>query len=167
MGRGSKELFPDRHRQFERSLYRHGIKSTGEMKIVDNIEEITSELMNSCVDNLEMITDEVISTGTYNDMEDYLNRGIGYTVIIDNKVCGFCTSEYPSKDSVAIGIEVLEEFQKQGYAKSMTGQFLRKASQRGLNVYWECWKNNTPSKNTALSCGFEKVADYSVLLVKR
>lgn len=162
-----KVLFPDRHKEFERSLYRHSLKNIDDFMRVDNVVEITPELMNSSLDNLKMITDEVVSTGTYDGMEDYLKRGIGYSVIIDNKVWGFCTSEYPSKAAAAIGIEVLEEYQKQGYARAMTGQFLKKAAQRGLSVYWECWKNNVASSNTALSCGFEKVADYPVLLVKR
>jgi RimJ/RimL family protein N-acetyltransferase len=139
---------------------------TIEQPSYDSIVEITSELMNSTTCNLGMITDEIIGTGTYNNMEDYFARGIGYTPVINNKVCGFCTSEYPSKDAIAIGIEVLEEYQRQGYAKSMTKLFLNKAAQRGLTVYWECWKNNMASVNTALSCQFERVADYPILFVR-
>jgi RimJ/RimL family protein N-acetyltransferase len=161
-----KDLFPGNCFEYERSLYRWNREGIDKLPSCDNIAEITSQLMNSTADNLEMITDEVISTGTYDDMEDYLMRGIGYTPVIDNRVCGFCTSEYPSKDAIAIGIEVLEEYQRQGYAKAMTKGFLNKASERGLTVYWECWRNNIASATTALSCGFEKVADYPILFVK-
>jgi hypothetical protein len=45
-------------------------------------------------------------------MEDYFIRGIGYISVINNKLCGFCTSEYPSKDAIALGIEILEECQR-------------------------------------------------------
>jgi RimJ/RimL family protein N-acetyltransferase len=160
------KLFSDRCMQYERSLYMFKPTLTIEQPSYDSIVEITSELMNSTTCNLGMITDEIIGTGTYNNMEDYFARGIGYTPVINNKVCGFCTSEYPSKDAIAIGIEVLEEYQRQGYAKSMTKLFLNKAAQRGLTVYWECWKNNMASVNTALSCQFERVADYPILFVR-
>lgn len=160
------EVFSDNCMQYERSLFIFKPSVIVEQPRYNNIVEITSELMNSMTSNLDMISDEIIGTGTYNNMEDYFIRGIGYSPVINNKVCGFCTSEYPSKDAIAIGIEVLEEYQRQGYAKNMTRLFLYKAAQRGLTVYWECWKNNIASANTALSCQFEKVADYPILFIK-
>lgn len=161
-----KAIFQENCRQYERSVYSCKPEALDGLPSSNNIFQITAELMKSDTDNLEMITEEVISTGTYEDMEDYLTRGIGYTPIIDNKVCGFCTSEYPSENAVAIGIEVAEEYQRKGYAKAMTNAFLYKAAKRGLTVYWECWKNNIASANTALACGFEKVSDYPILFVK-
>lgn len=161
-----KGLFSDNRIKYERSLYRHNPKYTDRLPSCDNIVEITAKLMTSTTDNLEMIANEVISTGTYDSIEDYLMRGIGYAPIIENKVCGFCTSEYQSKNAIAIGIEVREEYQRQGYAKAMTRAFLYKASNSYLTVYWECWKNNLASANTALSCGFEKIADYPILFIK-
>ena len=161
-----KGLFPHNCLKYERSLYKFKSEYMDNLTYCDNIMEITSELMNSDIDNLDMITDEIISTGTYDSMEDYLMRGIGYSPIINNKVCGFCTSEYPSRNAIAIGIEVLEGYQRQGYAEAMAKAFVNKALQRGLTIYWECWKNNIASTNTALSCGLEKVADYPILFVK-
>jgi RimJ/RimL family protein N-acetyltransferase len=152
--------------QDERSLYVTKPSCTFDQQYFENVIAITSDLLNSNVNNLSMIFDEVIGTGTYTNMEDFIERGIGFSPIINNKVCGFCTSEYPSKDAVAIGIEVLDEFQRKGYAKAMTKSFLSKAAHRGLTVYWESWKNNLPSINTALSCKFEKVADYPMLFVR-
>lgn len=159
-------LFPDNHNEYERSLHIWNGKMMDKPQYYENIVQVTSELINSTVNNLEMIINEVCSTGTYENMEDYQMRGIGYTTVINNTVCGFCTSEYPSKSAIAIGIEVLEEYQKLGYAKSMAKEFLYKANQRGLTVYWESWKYNKPSVNTALACNFEKVADYPILFVK-
>jgi GNAT superfamily N-acetyltransferase len=165
-GNALKELFAGNCNQYERSLYSCKPEAINGLSSVESIFEVTSELMKSNTENLGMIIEEVVSTGTYDDMEDYLYRGIGYTPIIDNKVCGFCTSEYPSKDAVAIGIEVIEEYQRKGYAKTMAKAFLFKAAQRSLKVYWECWKNNLASANTALACGFEKVSDYPILFVR-
>jgi GNAT superfamily N-acetyltransferase len=160
------ELFSNNCNQYERSLYRSKLEGIDIIPNRDEVLEITPELMTSGVSNLIMIIEEVISTNTYDSMEDYLMRGIGYTLIINNKACGFCTSEYPSKESIAIGIEVLKEHQQKGYAKIMARAFLNKAIQRGLTTYWDCWRNNIASVNTALTCKFEKVADYPILLLK-
>lgn len=122
-------IFPNKYNIYERSLYR-----TKPTYLYDtsnnsqsNILKITSELLSSNIDNKNMIINEVIGTNTYNDMCDFVDRGIGFTPVINNKVCGFCTSEYPTKTEVAIGIEVLKEYQKQGIAKSMTKMMLNEA----------------------------------------
>jgi len=159
-------LFPNKYTLYERSLYRiepthlynDYISCQGA-----NVLKITSELLNSNVDNINMIINEVT---TYDDMDDFVDRGIGFTPVIDNKVCGFCTSEYPTKTELAIGIEVLKEYQKQGIAKAMTKMLLNEACKRNFTVNWECWKNNIASAKTAMSCGFEKVADYPVIFVE-
>jgi GNAT superfamily N-acetyltransferase len=159
-------LFPNKNNIYARSVYR--IKPT---RLYDdfssnqgvNISRINSELLSSNLENLSMIFNEVTS---YVDMNDFINRGIGFSPIVNNKVCGFCTSEYPTKNEIAIGIEVLSEYQKQGIAKTMTKMLLNEAYKRNLTVYWECWKNNIASSNTALSCGFEKVSDYPVIFVE-
>lgn len=162
------EILPGSCCQYERSLYKRDLdlEYADNTPLLTNIAEITPVLMNSKVENLDMIINEVVPTGTYNNLDDFLARGFGFAPIINNKVSGFCTSEYPSKSAIAIGIEVLGEYQRQGYAKAMTKAFLYKAAQRDLKVYWECWKSNIASANTALSCGFEKVSDYPILFVR-
>ena len=161
-------LFPNKCKIYERSLYHTkpaymcDISTSSQSSIL----KITSELLRSNVENISMIIDEIIGTNTYYDMDDFINRGIGFTPVFDNKVCGFCTSEYPSKTEVAIGIEVLKEYQNQGIAKTMTKMLLNEAYKKNLTVNWECWKNNIPSSNTAISCGFKKVADYPVIFIE-
>jgi RimJ/RimL family protein N-acetyltransferase len=147
----------------ERSLYRHtsGVSYTD----TDRVWKITKALMSSGIENAEMITEEILGTATYEDMEDFYNRGIGYAYLHDGRICAFCTSEYPSKASIAIGIAVDEEHRRKGIAAQMTHAFLKDAKARGLSVYWECWMKNEPSYKTALKCGFEKVGDYPVLVV--
>jgi RimJ/RimL family protein N-acetyltransferase len=150
---------------YERSLYWQkpaiGQDEAGSNESVP----INQELLQSDIKNLAMITDEVTGTTTYRDMDDFCRRGIGFAFVSGGEICGFCTSEYPSQSSVAIGIEVSEAFRHQGIATEMTKRFLQQAAARSLNVYWECWKRNEASVQTALKCGFEKVADYPVLFI--
>lgn len=130
-----------------------------------HILPIDERLLASGLENIKMITHEVMDTATYHSMDDFCRRGIGYTLVCGNKICGFCTSEYPSIHALAIGIEVTADYRKQGIASEMTRAFLQRAAPRDLRVYWECWASNEASARTAMACGFTKVADYPVLFI--
>ncbi|MGI6238020.1 MAG: GNAT family N-acetyltransferase [Christensenellales bacterium] len=116
--------------------------------------------------NAEMFTEEVLGTGTYLSMADFFARGIGFAPVYDGALRGFCTSEYPSRGKCAIGIYVDEAYRGRGLAADLTRAFLNTAHEMGMDtVYWECWANNAPSIQTALKCGFEKQAEYEVLVI--
>ena len=114
--------------------------------------------------NFSMIRDEVEST--LGSFEKFLAMGFGYAFVLENRVCGFCTAEYVSPGECAIGIEVLREHRKKGYASQMTACFLGECQRRGLTPYWECWRNNVPSVKTAERAGFLKQAEYPVLFLE-
>lgn len=114
------------------------------------------------LENFGMIREEVEST--MGSFEKFLSMGFGVALVLDNRVCGFCTAEYTSPGECAIGIAVEKEYRQRGYAKRMTARFLKESAQRGLTPYWECWKNNAPSVRTAEGAGFETLAEYPVLL---
>lgn len=154
--------FGEKAHAYERSLF--GIHPREQaVETPEEIQEIKDFMPYS---NFEMIVDEVVGTATYDDMPDFFARGVCFAPVIDGAVSGFCTSEYPSAGALAIGIEVLEPFRKRGYAKAMTQAFLNRAAEKGVSVYWECWKDNAASANTARACGFGKIADYRVLVVE-
>ncbi len=145
----------------QRSVYRLRDGVAGEYG--PRVTRVTDELLASDTANLDMIVEEVLGTGTYPDMRRFCANGIGYTYIDGGAVQAFCTSEYPSRSAVAIGIEVKEAYQRRGIAAEMTRALVADATSRGLAVYWECWKRNEPSARTAMKCGFDHVADYPVL----
>lgn len=129
------------------------------------VAPITLELLRSDVGNRDMIINEVTDTATYDSLEAFFRKGFGFTFIAENEICAFCTSEYQSKASIAIGIEVKEKHERKGIAKEMARAFLQEAAKRDLTVFWECWKQNEPSIRTALACGFDKVAEYPVIII--
>lgn len=149
-------------KRYERSVFQ-AKPTAADILLPPEIWEITKIMP---FENFEMIAGEVAGTATYDGLDDFFKRGLCFAPVIGNKVCGFCTSEYPSARAVAIGIEVLKPYQKRGLAKAMTNAFLQRAAQKGYTVYWDCWKNNTASLRTALACGFEKMADYPMLFLQ-
>jgi GNAT superfamily N-acetyltransferase len=147
-----------------RSVYRC-TPVPGSAEDPEDIVPVTEALLAGELDNREMIVREVIGTATYADMHDFCRRGIGYALVRQNRVRGFCTSEYPSRAALAVGIEVEEACRRQGRATAMARALLRKAASRGMTVYWDCWLNNEASARTALRCGFGKAADYPALIL--
>ena len=152
-------LFLERCSLQERSLY--GTKSTAaKIDIPSAIIPITPQLMESDVRNKEMIINEIRGINRF-----FKNNGFGYALLIDGEICGFCTSEYHSVNELAANIEVTEANRKKGYAKAMIAAFLDEAIGKGYKVYWEAQKDDTPSINTALSCGFQHIADYPAIFL--
>jgi RimJ/RimL family protein N-acetyltransferase len=116
----------------------------------------------------DVFVDEVMGTATYDSMDDFFARGIGFSPLIGGRLSGFCTSEYPSKGKCAIGIMVEDPHRGQGIAKAMTRAFLSAACDLEIEtVYWECEAENAPSFKTALACGFQKIASYEALVIRR
>ena len=115
------------------------------------------------LDNFAMIWEEVEST--MGSVEKFLAEGFGSALVLENRVCGFCTAEYVSPGLCAVGIAVEEAHRQRGYAAQMADAFLRQSAERGLTISWDCWGNNLPSYKTAERAGFKKVSDYPVLLI--
>ncbi|MGM0303461.1 hypothetical protein IGI66_003126 [Enterococcus sp. AZ048] len=138
-----------------------------EITTYEGVAAIDQEMMSSDISNLGMIIEEVSETASYSNLDSFLQEGIGYAFLAEDKVQGFCTSEYQSSKSIAIGIELSEEYQRRGIASNMVRLFLNEASKRKLAVYWDCWKENVPSIKTAKACGFTKIAEYPVVIIDK
>lgn len=62
----------------------------------------------------DVFIDEVMGTATYDSMDDFFARGMGFAPLIDGRLTGFCTSEYPSAGKCAVGIMVEEAHRGKG-----------------------------------------------------
>lgn len=147
--------------EYMRSVFFHPAPGSVHANPAPHIQFITADTAK--LENFSMIRDEVEST--LGSFDKFLSEGFGYALVMDARVCGFCTAEYLSAGECAIGIEVLQEYQLRGYASHMTSRFLQECERRGLAPYWECWKNNIPSVKTAERAGFLKLKDYPVLFL--
>ena len=153
-------LFPERCTLRERSLY-SAESAAAQTDILSAITPVTSQLMKSDVKNKEMIIKERMRGMNL----FFKNDGFGYALLIGGEIQGFCTSEYKSENELAVGIKIAEAYQRKDYAKAMADAFLEKAVGKGYKVYWESWKDDMLSINTAVSCGFQHAADYSMILL--
>jgi RimJ/RimL family protein N-acetyltransferase len=150
---------------YGRRVYKREPGEGSSVPAAPHIQRITPRMMGEAsIGNREMIREEVEST--FGSLESFLAGGFGYALVLHNRVCGFCTSEYQSAKECAIGIAVEAEFQRRGYASQMASAFVAECDERRLTAYWECWGNNIPSMKTAERSGFIKLADYPTVLME-
>lgn len=143
-----KNTFPDRFKEKILNLYQSDkINVTSEEKC---IIPITQEFLNSYSDS-ELIKNELYS---YTDSEDFFTNGIGLALVIDNRIYGYCLSEYSVCHSHGINIRIDEKYRRMGYAAKMTNAFLNLVNERKEKAYWVCDADNIPSNKTAASTGF-------------
>ena len=147
--------------EYQRSILLCPVAVGKEGSSLPHIQTITPAMKN--FENFSMIQEEVEST--LGSVEQFLSEGFGTALVLNNRVCGFCTAEYISPGICAIGIAVEEEYRQRGFASQMADAFAKESAARGLMTYWDCWKNNVPSYKTAVQAGFTLVSDYPVLFV--
>jgi len=132
------------------NLYHHNNLNETSCRIKHpSIVEITKDWLQSDLSNL--IKNEIYS---YLSVDDFLQNGYGLALVIDNKICGYCLSEYSIDDECAISIWINEKYRGLGYAKMMTQIFLQHGKNKKWQIYWSCMSDNIPSNKLAQTVGF-------------
>lgn len=99
-------------------------------------------------------------------VESFLEQSFGIAAFHQNKLAGWCLSEYNVKNQCEVGIATIQLFQRQGLARTMTLAFLNLAREKGYTtILWHCEKENTASWKTALSAGFKLLEEEQVLIL--
>lgn len=119
-------------------------------------------IMDADVGDIELLRDECAYR--FDSMGAMGTDYLGLAVMEGNAIAGWCLSEYTCSAGCEIGIEVLEPHQGKGLSKALTSEFLRRATEKGLErIGWHCYQDNVRSFHTALSCGFTPVLTYGEL----
>ncbi|MCL1842644.1 MAG: GNAT family N-acetyltransferase [Defluviitaleaceae bacterium] len=136
------------------NLYQHnGLIDASYQTENSHIIQTTREWFQSDLSTL--IKNEIYS---YVSVDDFLQNGFGLILVINDKVCGYCLSEYSIDNECAISIWIDEKHREQGYAKMMTRLFLHHNKDKNWNVFWGCESDNMPSNKLAQTTGFEIVS---------
>lgn len=94
-------------------------------------------------------------------VEVFSKNCFGIVAVKENKIIGWCLSEYNNDLGCEIGIGVNENFRRRGIATILGKKFFQEAKKRGLQyIGWSSFKNNYGSVNTALKLGLKKVKEY-------
>jgi RimJ/RimL family protein N-acetyltransferase len=94
----------------------------------------------------------------WNNAEDFLERGAGYSVLHQGKLAATAYASFVIDDMLELGIETVEQFRGRGFGKYACCALIDHCLERGLEPVWACRLENTGSYKLAQKVGFEDIA---------
>jgi RimJ/RimL family protein N-acetyltransferase len=134
-----------------------------ETVLPEGIVEVSKELLSKIdMEGMDGIIEE-ISKG-WSSIEDFLTIGFGTAAVQDNKILGWCLTDWVVGEECEIGIETYPEYLRQGLGHKMAAGTLALAKKRGVKrTGWQCWADNFGSIATAKSVDFKLLSEFPVL----
>lgn len=154
-------LFPTRALyQFEQIVF-SGVNHTlaqGNIELL-TINLKTDEWENRGLQNAEMIYRHL--NLFWSSQGDFKEKGFGYAVVERDEVIGVCYSSFVTKDTHAIGIETIPQFQNKGIGSHLANLIVEDIVHSGFIPYWDCSLDNRPSQKLAERLGFSQIHRYT------
>jgi GNAT superfamily N-acetyltransferase len=94
----------------------------------------------------------------WNNVEDFLSRGAGYSVICEGELAATAYASFVIDNMLELGIETVEQFRGKGFGKYACCALIDHCLERGLEPVWACRLENIGSYKLAQKIGFEDVA---------
>lgn len=156
-----ESIFPTRKLCKFEQLVLKLIKKPQEIKSID-IETINLKIHNW--ENQKFQNRELIDSHLglfWSSREDFKKKGFGYAAVDGKEIIGVCYSSFVTKDTHAIGIETVPNFQNKGVGTYLGSLIVEDICHNGLITYWDCSLDNEPSKKLAERLGFNLVHRYT------
>lgn len=100
------------------------------------------------------IIGSVVPKYFWDSEEEFLNKGVGYTLLYNNQIVSTCFASYMDDNIIELGIETSEEYRKQGYSVYPAYALIEYCQKNGYELMWSCRKENISSFKVALKLGF-------------
>lgn len=109
----------------------------------------------------EKITGSVVPKNFWDSAEDFLQNGIGFSLLFDNKVVSSCFSSAIFEDKLEFGVETDKEFRGKGYSIYPVLAMAEYSLSIGYEPVWACRKENIGSVKLARKAGFSASSYHS------
>jgi GNAT superfamily N-acetyltransferase len=100
----------------------------------------------------------------YSDMfgsaERALEKMFGYVLMRGEDILCEAYAGTSSNGVIELGVNTMEGHRQQGYATMTCAHVIVEAERRGLNTYWNCAAQNTPSVGLAKKLGYAPMTQY-------
>jgi len=146
-----------------RYLYQHDLTNVQKTNH-DLVKMIDDSILNSQYSYVGRLNDEI--TQMWGNKELFLLNGFGSVVIQNDATIAWCTAEYLSDGYCGIGIETIEDYQKQGYGALVATHFLNQCQQKRSVPHWDSWQKNVSSWKLAEKVGFKRIKEYQVIIIE-
>jgi GNAT superfamily N-acetyltransferase len=94
---------------------------------------------------------------------DLAKNGIGYCLVKNNIIVSWCLSVFVSGKNFEFGLETVEDYRGNGYGKLTAAACMEYCIENNIIPFWQCDKDNIPSKKVSESIGFEKAFEYHII----
>jgi hypothetical protein len=100
----------------------------------------------------------------YNSPQHFIQKGIGYGVMVANKMAAACTSALVCSTGIELNIITDPHFRKKRLATLVAARLILDCLENGLEPHWDA--ANTVSKELALKLGYTMTGEYPIVVYK-
>ncbi|MBS1757397.1 MAG: GNAT family N-acetyltransferase [Bacteroidetes bacterium] len=102
----------------------------------------------------------------WNGPADTLKNSLAQIVIDkDSRPVSICYAAAVENRIAEIDVFTSERYRGKGLAKLAVEAFVNNCVAKNIKPTWDCFEDNTASKKTALSLGFDKIQEYNFLSI--
>lgn len=158
-----KDLYPQKHLRNQYTLNQEKFRQF-------LVKEIDSKYEISKID-LDLLQNQpdselaIAINSQWPKKEDFIEKGLGYCCLLENKIIGACFSALVYYKNQSIEIFVEDEFQRKGIAQALAFAFITECLQKGFEPTWEAQTSNPASTNLAEKLGFELAEQISIYAI--
>lgn len=164
-----EKFFAHRHMQkFNQNVYRlehHKEHDEPPIKRDYHVMKITKDLFlnqKNSIENIGFLHSKI--AGFWSSTEDFFDKGIGYSVINQNKIVSLCFSGFVAGNVHGLDMETIKEHQGNKLGQMAASSVVDECVSKGMIPYWDCEEANKPSNAIAKKIGLEKSFSYNVYL---
>jgi RimJ/RimL family protein N-acetyltransferase len=139
--------------KFNRANFRFNKEKYLEFKA--SLKENKYKIVRTDKEIFNQMTGTVIPKYFWDNADDFVNNGIGYTLIYDGEAASTAYTAYLHENFLELGIETAEPFWGKGFAILTCSALIDYCLKNGLEPVWSCRKENTGSYLLAQKLGFE------------
>ncbi|MBQ9610133.1 MAG: GNAT family N-acetyltransferase [Lachnospiraceae bacterium] len=100
---------------------------------------------------------------SWRDASEFLNHGIGYCVLYNERAVSWAFSAAVSSDEIDIGIETVSDFRHMGLGLAVAEKMIKFCFEHHKRPVWSCDANNIASQKIAKKLGFIKCSEYTTI----
>ncbi|MCR8846423.1 GNAT family N-acetyltransferase [Paenibacillus sp. SC116] len=133
----------------------------GDFKVVEINETLLLELDKRELKNADFLVNYIEQY--WGTISNYIENGYGYAALSEmNEVASIAVSSAKFQSTQSIGVETLENYQRQGLSGSLVTLLLQKFNECQIIAWWDCMESNIASQKTAEKAGLSRSHRYQI-----
>lgn len=145
-GLGLIEVHTRANFRFNREKYR---------SFVSDLKDPNLSIVRTDINLFEKMKGLVVPRNFWNSAEDFISKGVGFTLVINGEPACTAYSAYIFDKFLELGIETCQQFRGKGFAMYCCSALIDYSLENGYEPVWSCRLENTPSYMLAQKLGFE------------